>query len=112
MKTDLDHLHHVFKNRPSGRHTGKTFARCHELAAAVGLGDTDIACEISYYQDLCYLRDMISSVFKDLELDLVWVNPNLAQSGNTTIRFISSDNFDRGTRGRRCYTFVPMRHQD
>jgi len=67
--TDLDLLHAtVAADRPRARGSGKTFAQCHALAAAVEFGEPLVLCRIPARRWLLRLRPMIRSVFADHDL--------------------------------------------
>lgn len=111
MKTNIDQLHKVVSGEVYGRRCGKTFARCHELAAQIELGEKDILCVITHLQDVRYLAPMIKDVFADHNLPFEMVKNNEAKCGDCNIRFIPRDqaiNKIEGFRGG----FVTMEHHE
>ena len=111
-KTNLDQLHHVVENRPQTRGCGKTFSRCHELAAAVEFEQEFIVCEITTHNDMRYLKNMIMEVFDDHELSLTWLGRMEARSNRSRILFMTSRDVEERTRGIGEFGHILMRHWD
>jgi len=111
MTTDLEHLHKVVRGEVGGRRCGKTYARCHELAGVIELGNKHIFCGISAELDLGYLLPMISTVFDEHGLKISRVAKDTIKAGEATIKFITPERLDRAGRGVDA-VYVAMAHLD
>ena len=112
MTADLDHLHKVVSGEANYRRCGKTFARCHELASVIELGDLEIVCYISYEYDKQYLYPMILDVLKERGVDVVFNSRDVIRTKTSNIRFITTlQRRQNKLKGLR-YTLVNMGHHD
>lgn len=113
MGTDIERLHKVISGELTGRGCGKTFARCHELAGQVKVGEFgDIVVGITQYHDLSYLHPMIRQVFEEHDLKIEgWQRDKFICNGKR-IRFLVEDSeWDYKTRGL-TFHYQPMGHYD
>ena len=112
--TDLDKLHNVIEKRSSGlpRRAGKTYARCHELAGHVEVGDfRNIIVGMTHYSDVDYLFPMIEDIFNEHRIELKRISQNVFQANGKRILFMSSSQMSNKTRGLE-YFYQPMGHLD
>ena len=69
MTTDLDMLHAtVAMDPPRPPRSGKTFAACHAVAAAVEFGEPSIGCLVPYYAWISFIAPMLAGVMRDHDL--------------------------------------------
>lgn len=64
-KTNIERLHDVIDGKRHGRGTGKTFARCHEVAGLIELGHETIYCAMTLWKDVEYLTPMLAGVLQE-----------------------------------------------
>lgn len=116
--TDIDALHKVIEKREVGdslsRGCGKTFARCHELAGVIEVGDFKvIVVAISLYRDLQYILPMIKEVFAEHGLEWEYRPQHYEILCNDKhIYFIPHDALRHRTRGLGDYFYHPMGRDD
>jgi len=111
MKTDIERLHRVVEGVESGRGSGKTFARCHELAGCIEVGEKLVFCVVTTMNDVSYLRPLIHEVLGEHGIYEQWVNRATFFADGATIKIILEKDFYRATRGSNG-AIVYMRHGD
>ena len=94
MATDIKRLHDVIEGRRTGRGCGKTFARCHQIAGLVEVGEKVILFQVNCYRDQKYTVPMLRGVFEEHGLEFIRVNVKDIRSGNSLIRFVLSTCWD------------------
>jgi len=115
MPTDIDRLHDVIEGKSTGRQCGKTYARCHELAAQVTLGNVPlIIVVISHCRDVHYLLPMIYQVFDEYQIQYKRFNQAMyrLETQNCCIKFVVADDLAFNLRGLDNHVIVYMRHWD
>lgn len=100
MYTNIERLHAVIEGKISHHGCGKTFAKCHEVAAHVALGHKTVLLATTRSTDWRYIEPMLIEVFKDHGLELTKVHvPEGYKSGKTIIKFIPEATKDDALRG-------------
>ena len=109
--TDIDRLHDVVLGDEVGRGCGKTYARIHELATLVELGECErIICQITMSSDIQYLKPMVQGIFSERGLLCYFDTTRTMVSGNCHVHFMTREMIDQLSFEEAG--FVPMGHED
>ncbi len=111
MEYSVDRIHDVLEGRICGRGCGKTFARLHQVAGFIELGERLIVVQISLYEDIRYLLPMFEKVLFQHGLKIDRKKNNEVRVGDSLVRFIPEFDFTRRTSGLE-FVQVDARHQD
>ncbi|MCL4296189.1 MAG: hypothetical protein KJ077_10695 [Anaerolineae bacterium] len=101
-KTDLDRLHRVVSQRPTGvRGAGRTFASCHHLAGILETCEEKavIVWPLPRMDWLDHIRPMLSEVLEEHGLPFTWKGRDLLVSGSKHVYFRAAVRGRIDTRG-------------
>lgn len=95
MITDIERLHRVVDQREQNkwsreRCTGKSFAKCHDVAGMVELELFNVIVVImTNYDDVDYIFPMLWDVFQDHQLESTKVDRYTLKCNDTLIKFFA-----------------------
>lgn len=103
MKTDIDRLHNVVLEKKDKEWSGETFAKCHEIAGIIEIGEfKKIVCVISCYRDIQHILPMLMDVFSEHSLPKLGkgtVSDRVFFFGEVEITFIPYSILEEKARG-------------
>lgn len=108
MVTNIDRLHAVVEGKLCGRGSGKTYARCHELAGYIETGYKNIICLITNADDCHYLLPMIKTVMEEHRIEITKITSTKFKAGDSTVHLKRYDSRLEGLYG----VVVPLGHWD
>ncbi|MFH1982636.1 MAG: hypothetical protein ABIL58_12405, partial [Pseudomonadota bacterium] len=112
ITTDIDRLHAAATGQITGRRCGKTFYKCHVLAAQIESGDSrHIVVMMTKCSDYGYLRPMIEGVLNEHGILFQWIHRYQMMCRGKIIHFMAGET-DDGQRKINCLkaTVVSMGH--
>ena len=114
MTTNIERLHDVVEGKVAHRGCGKTYAKCHEVAGLVEVGNTHIICIISVHHDLGYILPMMFEVLDEHEIQWVYDQTarRLVLNNDSVVRFFTEKEYPIRSKGLGEHCSVLMRHQD
>lgn len=87
MKIDIDRLHDVVTEKIGGRGCDKTFAKLHEIAGLIGVGEKVVFGIIERMQDVNHIRPMLFQIMEEHGIGIKQIRQNEFMAGDSRIIF-------------------------